>query len=115
MIKDITKNRVLARKCNICKSLLSHCIGLMFRKKITPTILVFKKPNAVSIHTFFMRKGIDVLFLDANCRVTSLVRGLKPWKIHTPKRKAVFVMELPEKTIEKSGVSVGDVISFKKT
>ncbi len=113
MIKDITKNKVLSKECTICQSFFSHCIGLMFRKRIVPTVLAFKKPSAVSIHTFFVRKSIDVIFLDANCKVTSLVRGLKPWKIHTPKRKAVFVIELPEKTIEKSGVSVGDVISFK--
>jgi uncharacterized membrane protein (UPF0127 family) len=113
MIKNVTKGSILANKCTLCTNFLTRGIGLMLKKKITPTILAFKKPNTASIHTFFMRKGIDVLFLDSNCRVASLVRGLSPWKIHSPRHKAMFIIELPEGTIKKSGVSVGDVISFK--
>ncbi len=113
MIKDVTKNRILANKCSICSSFLTRGIGLMFKKKITPTILAFKKPSTASIHTFFVHKGIDVLFLDKNHRVVSLVKGLKPWKVCTPKQKAMFVVELPEGSIARSGTVVGDIINFK--
>ena len=113
MIKNVTKNRILAHNCNTCRNFLTRGLGLMFKKKITPTILAFKKPNTASIHTCFVRQGIDIMFLDSRQKITGLVKGLKPWKIHTPKSRAMFVIELPEGSIAKSGVSVGDVISFK--
>ncbi|MEM2916082.1 MAG: DUF192 domain-containing protein [Candidatus Woesearchaeota archaeon] len=113
MIKDITKNKILASKCNICRNFFTRGIGLMFRKEITPTVLAFRKPSTASIHTFFMRKGIDVLFLNSNCKVSGIVRALKPWKFHAPKRKAMFIIEFPEGVIAKSGVSLGDIINFK--
>ncbi|MEM4240108.1 MAG: DUF192 domain-containing protein [Candidatus Woesearchaeota archaeon] len=115
MIKDITNNKIIARNCNICRNFFTRGIGLMFRKKITPTVLAFRKPITAPIHTCFMCKSIDVLFIDSRQRVADLVKGLKPWKLYTPKTKAMLVIELPEGAIAKSGVSVGDVISFKKT
>ncbi len=113
MIKDITKNRILANNCSVCRNFITRGLGLMFKKKVMPTILAFKKPNTASIHTFFVRKGIDVLFLNSRQRITGIVEGLKPWKFCTPKTRAMFVVELPEGAVRKSGVSVGDVISFK--
>jgi len=113
MIRNATKDTVLANKCVICSNLFTRGLGLMFRKKITPTILAFRKSSAASIHTFFMRKSIDVLFLDDCCRVTDLVRGLQPRKFYKPVQKAVFVLELPAGSIAKSRTAVGDVINFK--
>ena len=64
-----------------------------------------------SIHMFFMRFPIDVLYLDRENRVVRIQEGLKPWRVgplHT--NGARYVIELPEGTIARTGTHVGDQI-----
>ncbi|MEM4254091.1 MAG: DUF192 domain-containing protein [Candidatus Woesearchaeota archaeon] len=113
MIKNVKKGTILANKFNVCSNFFTRGIGLMFKKKIIPTILAFKKPTTASIHTFFVRHYLDVLFLNDHWEVIDVVEGLRPKRVYTPKQKAMFVIELPEGTISKSGTRIGDIINFK--
>jgi len=113
MIKNITKDKILAQNCNICRNFLTRGVGLMFKKKMTPTVLAFRKQNTAAIHTYFVKHYLDVLFLNDQWEVIDLIEGLQPKNFYTPKQKAMFVVELPEGTISKSKTSVGDVINFK--
>jgi uncharacterized membrane protein (UPF0127 family) len=113
MIKNITKDKILAQNCNICRNFLTRGVGLMFKKKMTPTILAFKRQNTATIHTFFVKHYLDVLFLNDQWEVIDLIEGMQPKNFYTPKQKAMFVVELPEGTISKSKTAVGDVINFK--
>lgn len=113
MITNVTKKTVLANTCSICKNVFSRGIGLMFAKKMTPTVLAFGKENDASIHTYFVRHYLDVLFLNDQWEVVELVQGLQPGKVYRPKQKAMFVVELPEGAIAKSKTAQGDVINFK--
>ncbi len=113
MIKNITKDTVLANNCSICTNFLSRGMGLMFKKKMIPTILAFKKESSAAIHTYFVRHYLDVLFLNDQWEVIDLVEGLQPKNFYTPKHKAMFILELPEGSITKSRTSLGDVINFK--
>jgi len=54
-----------------------------------------------------------VLFLNDHWEVVDLVEGLQPGRTYTPKKKAMFVVELPDGTIGKSRTSLKDVINFK--
>ena len=49
---------------------------------------------ARSVHTCFMRRPIDVVFLDADLVVLKVVRRLRPWRI-AASRHATAVLELP--------------------
>jgi uncharacterized membrane protein (UPF0127 family) len=55
----------------------------------TPLLLV----PARSVHTFGMRRPIDVVFLDAELRVLRVVRGLRPGRV-AGARGAVAALEL---------------------
>lgn len=62
-----------------------------------------------SIHMFFMRFPIDVLYVDRDNRVVRVQEDLKPWRIGPVyTRGAKYVVELPAGTVESSGVEVGD-------
>jgi hypothetical protein len=113
MIKNITKDKILAQNCNICRNFLTRGLGLMFKKKMTPTVLAFRKQNTAAIHTYFVKHYLDILFLNDQWEVIDLIEGLQPKNFYTPKQKAMFVVELPEGAIAKSKTSVGDVINFK--
>ena len=82
-------------KTKICRSWLSKATGLMFsgRKK---AVLVFKKEQIVSLHTFFVFFPIMVEFLDAKKRVVERT-VMKPFSFYSSKKKAKFVVEMPLK------------------
>ena len=113
MIKNVTKGTVLAGQCRICSNFLTRSIGLMFARKMTPTVLAFSNETSAGIHTFFVKQYLDVLFLNDHWEVVDLVEGLQPGRTYTPKKKAMFVVELPDGTIGKSRTSLKDVINFK--
>jgi len=85
--------------------------GLLFYKKpIVEEGLLITPCN--SVHMFFMRFPIDVLFLDPSKKVVKVVPNLKPWKAVSPVRNAHSALELPIGTIVKLNVCEGDTINF---
>jgi hypothetical protein len=63
-----------------------------------------------SIHTFFMRFPIDVLYLDGDRQVMRLQRAMPPWRIGPLVRGCRYIVELPPGTLERTGTEVGDSI-----
>ncbi|MBS4200971.1 DUF192 domain-containing protein [Bacillus sp. FJAT-49732] len=85
--------------------------GLLFYKEpIKEEGLLITPCN--SIHMFFMRFAIDVVFLDQANKVVKVVSGLQPWKMVPPVRNAYATLELPTGTITHQHISVGDTISL---
>lgn len=116
MLKNKTKNKVLAKKAKVCKNIFSKAIGLMFsdRKTLKTLIFIFNKEKTTPLHMFFVFYPIDVLFLNKNKKVIEIKENLKPFRIIIPKKPAKYIIELPNKTIKKTNTKIGDTISFKK-
>jgi uncharacterized membrane protein (UPF0127 family) len=67
-----------------------------------------------SIHMFFMRIPLDVLYVDKEDRVVRAQEGIRPWRIGPVyTKRAHYVIELPEGTIERSQTHVGDQLSVQ--
>lgn len=73
---------------------LARLRGLLGRPASTPPLLL---APARSVHTFGMRRPIDVVFLDADLRVVKVVAHLRPWRT-AGARGAIAVLELPAGT-----------------
>ena len=65
-----------------------------------------------SIHMFFMRFAIDVVFLSRDMRAVRVTADLKPWKMAGPVWGAWSVLELPVGTLARTGCVVGDTIAI---
>lgn len=66
-----------------------------------------------SIHMFFMRFPLDVLYLNRDNEVVRAQENIRPWRIGPLYTKgARFVIELPTGTIQRSRTSVGDAIAI---
>ena len=63
-----------------------------------------------SIHMFFMRYPLDVIFLDREGRVLYMHEGIKPWRVGKPVRGARQAVELPEGTIGRTATRMGDLV-----
>ena len=74
----------------IAKSFFKKLKGLMFKKEINEN-LVFV--HCSSIHTFFMKKNIDVLFFDKDKKLLKVYKDIKKNKILTCKN-AYYTVEL---------------------
>ena len=68
MILNKTKRQILCDDTIIAKTRWQQLKGLLFRKsfKYTGLIFEFNKMQNVTIHTYFMRFPIDIIFLDAD-------------------------------------------------
>jgi uncharacterized protein len=69
-------------------------------------------PGCSSIHMFFMRFPIDVLFLDAARRVCAVRQGLKPFRIAWGGFRARHTIELPSGTVAATGTAVGHLVAW---
>ncbi len=112
MIKNSTRNRILAKNTKICKSIFSKTFGLMFSLKRKSLIFIFREEKIIPLHMLFVFYPIDVLFLDKNKKVVEAKKNFKPFSFHATKKKAMYVVELPKGLIKKSGTKLGDRIDF---
>jgi uncharacterized membrane protein (UPF0127 family) len=83
---------VVCAKCKIAETFWLKFLGLMGRSSLPADEGMLFRP-AGSIHMFFMRFPIDVVFCDRDLRVVKVVRGLKPWRT-TAARRAKVTIEL---------------------
>lgn len=60
-----------------------------------------------SVHTFFMKFPIDLVYLDKQRKVRKLRHAVGPWRMSAC-LSAHSILELPAGTIERSGTSIGD-------
>jgi len=65
-----------------------------------------------SLHMWFMRFAIDVIYVDRQERVVKLVRNFKPWRMSWA-RGARSAYELPVGAIARAEVQVGDQLELK--
>lgn len=64
-----------------------------------------------TIHTFFMRFPIDVLFLDEALKVVRVMEGLKPWRLSPWVLRAHSILELAGGSL-KGSARAGDQLEI---
>jgi hypothetical protein len=105
------KNTVLAEDVIIADTPAKRMKGLLDRHE-------FKKGQAIilapcnSVHTFFMRFPIDVVFIDRKNQVVKVISNLKPWRLSGIYPSACSCIELPANSIISGLASLGDFIAF---
>lgn len=84
----------------------------MLTRELSPgTGLVLDPCN--SVHTFFMRYPIDVLFTGSDGEVMAVVSEMRPWRITRIHRGARYAVELPAGTARRAGVEPGDALDLQ--
>jgi len=73
-------NQVLAEQILFSHSFFKRVRGLLGYKALPPKQVMWIKPCA-SIHTFFMKFPIDVIFADENLYVKKVCKNVAPWTI----------------------------------
>ena len=99
-------DRVVCERCLVATSALARMRGLLGRSGLESGEGLYLQP-APSVHTFFMRFPIDVVFLARDGEVVKVVPGVKPWRT-TAARGARAVLELAAGEADRRGIRVRD-------
>ena len=109
---NASNTKELSRNVDVADKLFKRMKGLLGKRDMEEgDALWIKQCN--SIHTFFMRFPIDVIFLDKNNKVIAIRENLQPNRLTRLYSRAVSVLELPAGTIEATATVVGDRIEFE--
>jgi uncharacterized protein len=92
--------------CDVADRALPRMRGLLGRTSLEEGSGMLIRP-APSVHMFFMRFAIDVVFLDRSWTIAGVAHTLRPWRV-AGARKAVMALELPAGTATRLGLQRGD-------
>jgi len=106
-VENETRGCVLAEDCHLANTFWSRGLGLMGRPHLAngEGLLIYPE---WSIHTFFMRFPIDVLFVDNQDRVVKMVVAMPPYRPFAGRWGVRYVLELPPNVLPSTGTQVGD-------
>jgi len=109
---NVKNGKELSGNVEVADHFFKRMKGLLGKNALRVGESLWIKP-CMSIHTFFMKFPIDVIFLNKKDHVVAAIKNLKPNRLTRLYPKAVSVLELPAGTIEKTSTIVGDMIEFK--
>lgn len=117
-IIKINKTKI---KVEIADTYLKKAIGLMLRKKIKGTRMLFEfqAPTKCGIWMIFMKFPIDIIFIDANNKVSTIAKNARPmtlnpktWRIYLPNKKCKYVLETESGFAYKNRIKIGQKLTI---
>ncbi len=111
-ILNQTQNTILADNAVIADTFASRSVGLL-RHTSLPQGEGLVLTQCQSIHMFFMKFPIDVIFVDRNKNVVGLVRGIKPFRMSPYFWRSDCAIELPAGQIDRTKTALGDKIFWE--
>ena len=113
IVHNTDRGSVLGETIEVADSAIRRVKGLLGRECLEDGQgLLFKQ--CASLHTFFMRFPIDVLFVDKSGKVLKVADGVKPFKLVAAPLKAYYAIELPAGAVSRSKTRTGDRLSFRE-
>ena len=108
-ILNQTQGVHLATQVRLADSFCSRLVGLLNRSGLNEDegLLITR---CQSIHMFFMRFAIDVVFVNQHHTVVGLVSNIKPFQISPLFVKANYAIELKSGIIQKTNTTIGDLL-----
>ena len=110
-VTNKSKGVIVIPRAKVAASMRSRFRGLLGMASLPAGEGLWLTP-CHSVHTFFMRFPIDVLFLDDQGIVLSRAT-LKPWRVSRWERRAAGVLEMAAGTLERTRTDVGDQLTLK--
>ena len=107
-----TRNAPLITQGRLADTFRLRLLGLLSTASLQQgegLILVGEK----SIHTFFMRFPIDVIYADKNHKVLRIDTNMVPFRVGPFVSRSAFVLEMPVGTVAATATQVGDQLEFK--
>jgi uncharacterized membrane protein (UPF0127 family) len=109
--RNLKSSKELSNNVIVADQVLKRLKGLLGKSELPIGEALWIKP-CMSVHTFFMRFPIDVVFLNKTNQVIALIKNMLPNRLTRLYPKAMTVLELPAGTIEATDTEIGDEIEI---
>lgn len=111
-ITNQTRNTVLATAADVADTSAKRRTGLLKHQSLEPGAGLWISP-CESVHTFFMKFAIDLVYLDKQKKVRKVRHAVPPWRLSAC-LTAHSVLELPAGAAASTATQVGDQLVFDK-
>ena len=107
-VKIKYKDKVLSENIMVASTFYARLKGLMFQERLVDMDGLLIDP-CNSIHTFFMKFPLDVVFIGKDDKVIKVLRNVIPWRMTWIYFKAIKTLEIPAGKLPLD-INEGDVL-----
>jgi uncharacterized membrane protein (UPF0127 family) len=112
LVRNQTRDTVLGDSVDIADSSEKRRVGLLKHERLSPGEGLWITP-CESVHTFFMKFPIDLVYLDKQRKVRKVRHRVLPWRLSMC-LTAHSILELPAGTAKQTGTLKGDTLIIEK-
>jgi uncharacterized membrane protein (UPF0127 family) len=112
LVRNQTRKTILAQAADVADSSAKRRTGLLKHERLEPGEGLWIVP-CESVHTFFMKFPIDLVYLDKNRKVKKVRHAVPAWRLSAC-LTAHSILELPAGTVQQTGTLVGDELEVEK-
>ena len=110
-VRNQTRNTVLAAAAEVADTSAKRRTGLLKHTRLAPGEGLWIKP-CESVHTFFMKFAIDLVYLDRKLQVRKVRHAVPPWRLSAC-LTAHSILELPAGAAKQTGTETGDQLAIE--
>ena len=111
-VRNLTRNTPLGETIEVADTSEKRRVGLLKHTCLEPGSGLWIVP-CESVHTFFMKFAIDLVYIDKKQKVRKARKAVPPWRLSAC-LSAHSILELPAGTIERTGTQAGDELKIEK-
>ena len=111
-MRNQTRNAVLGDAVEVADTSGKRRVGLLKHKQLEPGEGLWIVP-CESVHTFFMKFPIDLVYLDKKKRVRKVRNAVPAWRLSLC-LTAHSILELPAGIARQTGTRPGDELQIEK-
>jgi uncharacterized protein len=112
VVRNQTRNTILADAAELADTSDKRRTGLLKHDRLDPGQGLWIVP-CESVHSFFMKFAIDLVYLDRNNRVRKVRHRMVPWRVSAC-LSAHSILELPAGAAAASGTQAGDQLEMQE-
>ena len=105
-VRNETRGTVLGRAIDVANTSATRRVGLLKHRGLEPDHGLWIVP-CESVHTFFMKFAIDLVYVDRRRKVRKVRHAVRPWRM-SGCLFAHSVLELPAGSVAGTGTQPGD-------
>ena len=110
LVRNQTRNTVLADAADVADTSEKRRTGLLKHTGLEPGQGLWIIP-CESVHSFFMKFAIDLVYLDKNKKVKKVRHRMVPWRLSAC-LTAHSILELPAGVVKSTGTQKGDQLEI---
>jgi hypothetical protein len=112
LVRNHTRDTILADAADLADTSAKRRTGLLKHERLNPGEGLWIVP-CESVHTFFMKFPIDLVYLDKQRKVRKIRHRVPAWRLSVC-LSAHSILELPAGTLDRTGTQVGDELVVEK-